>query len=534
MNHRGFQVGQAIRTAVVALALLVTAPVAVFAQEGTAVVLRSGNGDAGLLVYHQLTNLTDSVAGVGQPVLSANGERGVFTDSPARMDPATPNHVYSINADGTGLTEIDTYQPLCNCRSLLDISDDGATIVFTDAMQVRIADGGGVRQLLQVSSNEITAIRLSGDGQTVFLLVRRDTSNSDGSVAMPRGVWAIEADGSDLRQLVGPAEIADHLSLPIESLGCCLHGGWEPLDVSTDGSRVVFGAYGNGGETLFAVNGDGSNLHTLSDPMAFVRRVVISGDGGTVGYDVIPLDTNGQEEIGVIAFDGSGQKTLGTATQTDPAMPLQISADGSRLLLSSIAWLYDTTTGDVRQLAVLTPGAGSQTALVADGIPRATMNADASRFLYVIDTVRCADCANQREQLATLDIGPAEFGAAPLISDTLIDPAEVVVAYGSTVTVSAAIDGNGEFVAAGLVALRDGLYDVNVGRSASLFDDGTNGDADAGDGVFTNSTIQHSFIVAREDDTGPRTIRIQAEVMASDGLRHATALDAGTLTVVAS
>jgi hypothetical protein len=57
------------------------------------------------------------------------------------------------------------------------------------------------------------------------------------------------------------------------------------------------------------------------------------------------------------------------------------------------------------------------------------------------------------------------------------------------------------------------------------------GDATAGDGVYS-TTIVHAPMVARIPDTDPRTMRIAAEVEDGEGVRHATAVDIGTLTVV--
>jgi hypothetical protein len=55
----------------------------------------------------------------------------------------------------------------------------------------------------------------------------------------------------------------------------------------------------------------------------------------------------------------------------------------------------------------------------------------------------------------------------------------------------------------------------------------------AGDGVYT-TTIVHAPVVGRDPETGPRTIRVAAEVEDRAGVRHATAVDVGTLTVVTS
>ena len=83
----------------------------------------------------------------------------------------------------------------------------------------------------------------------------------------------------------------------------------------------------------------------------------------------------------------------------------------------------------------------------------------------------------------------------------------------------------------GFAALLDGAVDPNVSPGLLLLDDGQNGDAAAGDGIYTNSGVTHGMIVARDDDTGPRIVRIAAEVEGADGRRHATAVDIGTLTL---
>ena len=114
--------------------------------------------------------------GGGQgPVLSSDGSRAVFAVAPGTGDPAKPNRIYVVNADGTGLREVDAYQTLCYCGSIVDISANGSRVLSSDAVQLRIAatDGGGGRTLLTLNSNELAAIRISGDGNRVFFSLRR-------------------------------------------------------------------------------------------------------------------------------------------------------------------------------------------------------------------------------------------------------------------------------------------------------------------------------------------------------------------------
>jgi hypothetical protein len=488
--------------------------------------------DPDLLVYHQITNLGDDFLGVASPQMSSDGTTIAFADPFGGSDPEKPNRVFVIDADGGDPTEVDSYRPNCGCPAHIAISADGSVVVSTDSMQVRIADGGGARELLSITSNEIGGIRLSADGETAFFLVRRDVAAVDGTL-LTRGVWAIGASGDNLRQIVAADDIADLFGIAIEATGCCFYADGMPFDVSASGDEIVFGAYAGDGEHVLAVSGDGSNLHDLAGPFNWVKNVAVSGDGSTVAFDIVPLD-NGNNEVGLVDFAGGDPQIIATATGSSSHDVLRLSDDGSKLLLTPLSHLVDTSTGDRRQLAVLTPGAGGHDALLAEGMARAAMNADATRFSYVMRYIRCADCANLHEQIATLDIGPAALGAAPALSDATIDPTEIADDSVEVATASVAVETEGEIVAVGAVFLRDGVYDVNLAFDAKLLDDGLTADARANDDIFTNGALRYSQAVAREDDTGPRSIRYQAEIETPDGLRHATALDAGTLTVTAA
>jgi hypothetical protein len=514
-----------VRVLVPALLVLV-APVVTVAQEATSVpisVQSGGADDAGVLVYHQITAFTDKeqFAGVGYPVLTADGTRAVFADAPGTQDPAVPNRVFVINPDGSGLTEVDAYQTHCYCGSEVDISADGSVVASTESMQLRlVAVGGEARTLVDLNSNEASSIRLTADGDRLFFILGRDTGFMETSTTLERGIYVVEADGSDLRQVAGPDGIAQLLGTTADQVGM-LRLQTQALDVSDDGSRLIFGASISGQMAVFAVNDDGSGLHQLTNLGQYVPHVAISGDGATVAYDVVPPETHGDNnEISVDAFEGGAPRLLAETTYSGWSDPMRLTPDGSKLLLSPNSLLFDTASGEVRQLSIITPGADSYTAVVIDGLPRATMNAEATRFLYV----------KFREQLATLELDPAELGAAPTITDLTVDPDEIPLDYAAAATASAAVAADGELVAVGVVALRNGQYDVNIARGV-LHDDGLNGDVTANDGVFTNNFLAHVMSEARDDDTGPRVLRVQAEVVTADGFHHATAVEFGPLTV---
>lgn len=490
----------------------------------------AGKESSGLLVYHQITDVETDSTSVGQPMLSGDGSTAAFTDAPASGDPEFPNRIYTIGFDGDGLTEVDAYTPLCYCSSQVAISDDGKTVVSTDSVQVRIVQGGNAEELLAITSNEITSIVLTGDGETVYFMVRRDAATADGAVSISRGVWAIDADGDNLRPVVGIQEVADLFGFPVEQSGCCFHGNGRVVSVSRDGGSVVFVSYGADGEYVLAVDGDGGNLHILAGPYQFVMRVAVSGDGGTAAWDGVVAGAE-RNEIATGRFSGGDANVLDTPPASEASQPIQLSADGAQLLVSPNGLLIDTASGDSRLLAVAIPDmGGNHLAVLTDGLPRATMNADATLFLYAMRTTRCADCANLPEQLATLEIDPADAGAAPAIGEVTIEPAEVDLAGTTSTTIAAEVDLDAEIAGVGAVCLIDGsAVDSNLGGALALRDDGLGADVSAADGTYTAGPITHAPDPAVE--TGDRTVRVAAEYEDSEGFRHASAIDGGILTV---
>jgi hypothetical protein len=484
-----------------------------------------------LYVYHQITNLPEETGSVGFPVLSGDGSTAVFTQAPGTGDPATPNRIFTILADGSGQTEVDSYVSLCYCGSTADISNDGAAVVSTDSVQVRIADAGGARELIALGSNEITAAVISGNGQTVYFLVRRDTVTRDNALPIPRGIWAIDASGGNLRQIIDANDIATSLGITVEETGCCFHADGRPLAVSDDGGRVVFAAYGGTGEHFFSSDGSGGNLVQLGDTQQYAMRVAISGDGTLAAYDGTPAGAS-LNDVAIVPAGGGTPTVLTTMPYSGFYEPFQLTQTGSKLLVSSNGLLFDTTAGTSTQLGVsITDVGGNHVAVLTDGLPRGTMDAIGENFLYVMRSVRCADCPNQQEQLATLAIDPVDLGNAPMVADASVAPDTIGLNGSSEAVASATVTTDATVLGVGFTALLDGNPDPNVSTGRLLLDDGQNGDETAGDGIYTAAAITHLMVTARESDIGPRVVRIAAEVEDAGGLRHATALDIGTLTI---
>ena len=483
------------------------------------------------LAYHEITSLTDGVDSNNGiwPVLSENGERAAFTT--ATYSPELVVHIHVIDAEGTGQREVDSYKPLCYCSASADISPDGSKVVSTDGIQLRVANADGSSAGAILNTGSIVGMKIIDNGQ-VFFMVKGDTEVQGSSPKIPvqRGIWTINFDGSGLRQITGPDQIAALLGVAADSVspaaGC--------FDLSSDGSRMVFAVYTEKRLCILGANSDGSELHEFVFPKDYfwaVNKIGISGDGSKMFYNILPnpcCSTPG--EIGVFNFEGTGQRLLINATARLPSPsgfpgsddPITLSYDGSRLLLGSSGVLMDTETGEMLALA-LRGGwwTSDPLLLVGDGMFRATMSKDASRVLFV------AGDEKGIRQLAILDVNPASLGGAPGVNDAQMDPLFVLTDGRSSSNITAKVTTTNTISRVSNAMLLKGMHDPNVGEEVML-DDGTQGDLTSGDGIFSNNAIRANGDAV----VGPRTVRIKAEVRGGDGKRHATAIDIVPFAVV--
>jgi hypothetical protein len=510
------------------LLVLLVVPVAAPPPAGSQEVPSATTAD--LLVYHQLTNRTVGTTFVDAPVLSGNGGAAVYGEaSGVVLDPARPNRVYvAYNPYGqAGVTEIDAYVPRCFCNSQLDISETGLEYAVTDTVQIR-SGGTGVplRSHLTLRSNEISGFKMSSNGRGVYFALRRDAAVEGSTTTLPRGIWTLPTGGGTPRQLASMESIARGLGLPLSKLsGSVLHQDATAhlLDVTDDGGIVVFVVWADGAEYVMSVDADGGTPQKLAGPFHLLTHVAISGDGGTVAWVAYRADLVTQD-LGVLR---NGQVKTLIDIPNETYQPLQLSRDGARLLVGNGGLLVDTDAMTSRPLETVSPSLGGAVNLTGWGMERATMNVDATRFLYALPAL----APNAREQLATLDIGPPELGDAPLIRDVRVDPATIPLDGSRGASVVVSISWEGELKGVGLLALGPGGVDGNVGGGSVALIDTQGSDPTRGQGIFAVENLTYHPYETRTDDDGPRTLRIHVEVKTADGRSHATALDVATLTV---
>ncbi len=261
---------------------------------------------------------------------------------------------YVANADGSGQTQLPVYSGTLAPAAQRAIAANGL-IVFTSSapfgptfaaaatdVYVMNLDGTNIRNLTNYGTHpEINASNatISGDGATVVFELNQ-ISPGFGSF-LPTQIWAVQTDGSALRQISTGTENADSPSLSADGRVCVFlqagrivvvdpkaseknriaplrFGAPQSPAVSGDGLRVVFLAGPSGGNAgaVYQVNTDGSALHAVYAPRAISPRGVVSAAGA-----------GGAPSPGGI-FSVYGINFTGDSVDTATIFPLPSSLEG--------------------------------------------------------------------------------------------------------------------------------------------------------------------------------------------------------------
>jgi hypothetical protein len=489
-----------------------------------------------LMVYHELTLRPEGSRGIDAPIISGDGRRVIWAESPGDPSPREENRVFALDLEGGQPVEIDAYQPICACRARVDVSDDGNTVVSTEGVRIRILSGvatlGQAREVLRLANNAIGALRISGDGKLVVFVVIRDTTVSEPNplkrgVPIPRGIWAFDADGGAPMHLAGVKEIAAASGVPESALEAdpefTTADAVNALDISDDGGRIIFGAHvGNGREAVYSLTKD-APLNQLYGPVQSVGQTAVSGDGQTVAF---MAETQVNARVSVMSGETLRLAPVDSMFRDER---LQLSRDGSTLLGKGLngAVLVDVATSAMRQLfstiplSTLAAGASSRLLNGPGGSP--TMNAAGTRVLYVADPL-----ASNHGNLAVIELGATALNGAPLIRELHADP-DTIPRDGSTgASLTADVSWDDSLIGVWLEILRDGVPETVFGPSVVTMERDVGHDPRALQGVFA-ATLQSRDM---GHSPGPRQLRVLSESQAEDGRRQGTVFDSDTMLTI--
>ncbi len=479
------------------------------------------------ITYNQITSLSDGISLDGNApfnVLSADGSRAVF-----RASGSSGDLVYTVNVADSSLTLVDP-NPNGELQSL-DISASGSVVLEqiahgNDGTEFRIVNADGTDQHDAFDTESYSTgvwSRISADGSSVFFEDEAGFTVDD--TTYPAGLYRVATVAGSTPQLIASqSQVAAVAGLSASDVTVGPLEGLD-LDASSDGTHLVFAASQNGsGDFLLGVDSDGTDLHLIgpaAQPNDSISEAGISGDGTKVfRYDSGDALPDGPV-LTVYNFDGSGQVTLnvpdGLAAETGGPEQVELTQDGSKLLLGSTGLLINTDNSGLVQLGT---DVGIDT-LVNPSLYHPTMNSGGTEILYTMNDL------NDEFQLAVAQINPSNLGVDPTISDVTINPSYLLTQDQSSITVSAAVSASSKPVGVSEAFQLNGLDELEEFSDDPLYDDGTHGDATANDGTYTNDGIS-----TESTQAGPRGLRISAETVDGNGMQHVTTVEVEGLNVV--
>jgi len=300
----------------------------------------------------QLTSDPAPIAGsVSSVALAGGGSRIVFLSDCDYLgtNPAHDSQMFVINRDGTGLRQLTTFTTAG--IGAISISDDGARIVFSsdanpsggnadlgsEVFAIN-ADGTGLRQLTTTPATfDSAAPSLSGNGAKIAF--QSNGNLTGGNAINQQEVFAINWDGTGLLQLTHTARLLGLLGDPAS----------QSPSITDDGLIVVF--YSNhaslfpfinldGNYEIFRVTTAGTNLKALTNTLVTTNNFLptIAGGGGRIVY--YELATG----ISLRSMDGTGgtQRTL-QAMDLVFVGGLDLTPDGSRAVFARATGLFSSS-----------------------------------------------------------------------------------------------------------------------------------------------------------------------------------------------
>jgi hypothetical protein len=452
---------------------------------------------------HQLT-VDDASRPATVPAFSRNGQKIAFGVR------GTPMRVFTINADGTGLKEVDRFNGETGNPfdvGYVAISGDGNTIVAGDSFAFRVVNAAGtLLRNVRLDSNEVSKVLLSSDGASVFFSQRRDANTITGtSMPLVRGVHKVNVATGAITDLVTPTTAAAAIGktpTDVTNFESCA----AVLAVSGDDSTVVAAFRVGAGTGVVAAKG--STVKDLGGPpTALVARVGISKDGSLVAIHAQASNPSGGE-VSVVGADGTGKKKLYDVGVADScSAPLTIGddnntlADGHTGVIHAIdgsrdPWPLHARIGTVAPFDLLISNGGGNSRLMS-------MSADGKRFVYMN-----ADGAHP-SHIVLAELDKNELGPTPALSDPRVSVPSIKANSATKEGTKAALFAKatpGSFVGGQMFA--KGVAESVSHADYPLLDDGKNLDKVAGDGLYSTGDQLYAEAPAT---IGPRIVRIDAE-----------------------
>ena len=472
--------------------------------------------------------------------MSADGLKIIFATSGPWVK------VYTINSDGTGLTQIYDFERNGFGPSV-DISAGGEKVIWCDgAGEIFIAnfDGSNRLELATLLPNPNPDFadmepsiplppRITSGGEQVFFI-------HTGYDPRGAGVWRVDADDSGLTQIFNYNDYAEEL-FGTDTVGYNFNTAFaNGFDISADGSRMIFGT------TTFkiaagditrgdAIAVDGTDFYNTGDYAAGNQpfATYVDGDFFTVfrkeynpeiDFDeinvyVVPLGTGSPEKV------ISGLDIFGTSSMTQMASDgfrAIVQGGNGRLPITLVTGGVSPSRLDLVSIDALSIGMGGYR-FSESWLP--SISWDGSRFCFLSTSIP--------PQIWVADIMSDAINSQPSITEIKFEPDEVAIDRSTTTTISAHVSDLYDTIhSVTFDAYQDGVFKFRALAAdwpyqGNLLDDGTFGDEYPGDGFFTNNSVRVDL--PEIATLGTYTIRLAA---ANASLQKVTVADVEPFFVV--
>jgi len=465
---------------------------------------------------------------------------GLGTPTTGAADPAPPPE-FTARAP-LRITRVVALKRLTKNRTVEDgrfepefarISDNGAVVAFfapKSGLYLMDADGGNSRLVISTAGRDNAALEgprfaLSPDGKFVFWQPGQSRAiyriNADGTderllvrgggeyepnrlragggrifFSTRGGIFSIDTAGDgDYHEIIVPRQLAREWECPEE---WCMLGAF---DASEDGKRIVFsvGGYPKAkARQLMAINADGAGLRRIVETDFDPQAIAIAPDGNRVVFwkntekaFTVNWDGTGLAEIAIPPWDGNGGGYIHMNRISPDGQWYEYNANEAGGF-SQVTRLDGSGRYELQQYG---PWDGLDTALF-HGMYAPAFSADLRRFVAVSQYWR----GFKPRQIVVGTVNPAATDGLPVVTDITFPPTMSTneMLPNNEGKVTARIRGGSsviervQFLVSPCCQRRGDRWVPNAGVIALrgdrlMRDDGKNGDAAAGDGLYTGT-----------------------------------------------
>jgi Tol biopolymer transport system component len=449
--------------------------------------------------------------------------------------------LWVVDGDGQNNTLIETsFHPSSLFRGLMDISDDGSTIVYlrltslgdftpevtaydvatmaktTLLKQVPVSHYGTPENWYIEPQEYDGVTRLSGDGSKFFFINRFGPLFGAGGIWSGFTLYSVNTDGSGFAPVFEAREIQSIPGIGADTTSLVPWQG--ELAVDGDGSTIALAMSGSWGETdLVVMGGDGSNPLVIQD----IRDGAFYGPSLDAAGAKIAYARGGTATAMTTGTFVSNTGLPNTPVQVDPASGYwnvypHISTDGG-----SVVYNFDLGGGSSPSIRWAKAN-GSQRLPATHNViqgrsPKAMVATGGTTVFTLASTSR--DYPLDFKEIMRLDFGLTTFSNMPEVVSITGSPDMSVAVPESPYTFYYTATGSNLREMFSFPFTDDpGLLNFpgfgGFNTNGYLYDDGaTNGDVSAGDNIFTDDWVE----LAQAPPAGVEDFYVRAGVATDQG-----------------